>query len=54
MSKYKSYGLYSQQTVRRAKDNQNIYIIRQSNSQIRIKKKEIPSLIIALLQVGQK
>ena len=53
MSKYKSWGLYTEQTVRKAKDNQNIYIIRQSNSQIRIKKKEIPSLIIALLEVAK-
>ena len=51
MAKYKAYGNYSQQTVRKHKDGQNIYIIRQSNSEIRIKKNEIDSLIVALLEV---
>ena len=48
---YKSWGNYTQQTVRQHKDNQRIYIIRQSNSTISLKKKEIDSLIIALLEV---
>ena len=51
MSKYKTWGSYTQQTVRKHKDGQNIYIIRQSNSRISLKKNEIDSLIIALLEV---
>ena len=53
MSRYKSWGAYTMQTVRKHKDGQNIYIIRQSNSRISLKKNEIDSLIVALLEVRQ-
>jgi len=49
--KYKTYGFYTQQTVSKAKDGQNLLIIRSGQTRITIKKKEAPSLIIALLGV---
>ena len=51
MSKYKTYGKYSQQTVSKAKDNQRLFIIRSGQTRIPIRKDEIDSLIIALLGV---
>jgi len=51
MAKYRAWGNYSQQTVRKNKDGQNLFIIRQSNNRISLKKNEIDSLIVALLEV---
>lgn len=51
MAKYKAWGLYTQQTVSKAKDGQNLIVIRSGDTKLTAKKKEIPSLIIALLEM---
>jgi len=51
MAKYRAWGKYSQQTVSKNKDGQNLLIIRSGQTRITIKKNEVDSLIIALLEV---
>ena len=51
--KYKAFGQYSQQTVSKNKDGQNLIVIRSGDIRMTVKKKEVPSLIIALLEVTQ-
>jgi len=51
MVKYKSWGKYTQQTVSKNKDGQKLIIIRSGDIRLTIRKDEVPSLIIALLEV---
>ena len=51
MAKYRTYGDYTQQTVSKNKDGQALIVIRSGDIRLTVKKKEVPSLIVALLEV---
>lgn len=51
MAKYKTYGIYSQQTVSKNKDNQRLIVIRSGDVRLTLRNDEIDSLIVALLGV---
>lgn len=53
MSRYKSFGKYNGQTVSKAKDGQRLLIIRSGDTRLTLRKDEVSSLIIALLEVNQ-
>ena len=50
---YKTWGKYTQQTVRQHCTKKNMFIIRQENKHIEVGKGEVDSLIMALLQIRQ-
>ena len=52
MSKFKCWGKYQPQTVRQDSKAKNRLIIREAENEIRVNKAEIPSLIIALLEMS--
>ena len=51
--KYKCFGRYTMQTVSRNKDNQKLIVIRSGDTRMTIRKDEVSSLIISLLEVSQ-
>ena len=52
MSKFKCWGKYQPQTARQDSKAKNRLIIREADNEIRVNKAEIPSLIIALLEMS--
>ena len=50
--KYRTWGKYCKQTVRQCSKAKNRLIIREADNEIRVNKAEIPSLIIALLEMS--
>ena len=53
MTHYKCWGKYREQPVRQDSKAKNRLIIREADNEIRVNKAEIPSLIIALLEMGK-
>lgn len=49
MSKYKTWGKYTQQTVSKNKDNQRLFVIRSGQTRITVRFDEMDSLIVAML-----
>ena len=52
MAKYRAWGKYTQQTVSKNKDNQKLLVIRSGDTRMTIRKDEVSSLIITLLEVN--
>lgn len=49
--KYKTWGKHKEQTVRQSRKNKNYVVIRKGDREVGIRKNEIDSLIISLLQM---